>query len=144
MKLTFSWSALQKAFEEIDSARTPRPLYDTQTGKGLWLVGDDGVYLMPNTSDGIHHKDNGPRVVVYANECNPKTMPFDAWWANKQTTFGGDDGVEFLDITKLRALAAKQPTPPDFLEIDFLGEQFAVSLSWNKPTSPPPKRRPRK
>lgn len=129
MKLTFSWKALQKAFEEIDSAATARALYGTPTGKGLWLVGDDGVYLMPNTTDGIHHNNNAPRVVVYAEECNPKTMHFDDWWAVKRATFGGDDGVEFIDAAELRALARRLPRPPNFLAITFAPGKFALSFS---------------
>lgn len=72
MKRTCSWVALQKAFEEIISAHTALELYGTATGKGLWLVGDDAVYPMPNTTDGVHHKGAAPRVVVYAEE---------NWWA---------------------------------------------------------------
>lgn len=129
MKLTFSWKDLQKAFEELDTAQTARPHYGcTDPVKGLWLVGDQGVYLMPNTSDGIHHKADGPRVVVYARECNPDTMPFDTWWANKQATFGGDDGVEFVDADNLRALAAQMPKPPRLVSIELSPQTFAVSL----------------
>jgi hypothetical protein len=70
-----------------------RPLYEQVTGRGYWLVGDEGVYLMHN---GQLAKDEKP-VVAYAVQCNPKTMDFDAWWQNKRDSFGGDDGVEFID-----------------------------------------------
>lgn len=129
MKLTFSWEALQKAFEEIDTANNARTLYGSVTGKGLWLVGDDGVYLMPNTTDGVHHRGDAPRVIIYAEECNPKTMPFDDWWAAKQATFGGDDGVEFLDATELRQLALRLPSAPAFLAITFAGDTYEISFS---------------
>lgn len=47
MKLHFSWTQIEKALEEVRTASTARPLYEEETGKGLWLVGDEGVYLMP-------------------------------------------------------------------------------------------------
>lgn len=129
MKLTFSWEALQKAFEEIYSAHTARELYGTTTGKGLWLIGDDGVYLMPNTTDGIHHKGSAPRVIVYAEECNPTTMSFDEWWAAKQASFGGDDGVEFIDAAELLQLALRLPSPPAFLAITFAPGKYEISFA---------------
>jgi hypothetical protein len=42
------------------------------TGKGLWLVGDQGVYLMPNT-------DGKTRTIAYARECDPTKLEFDEW-----------------------------------------------------------------
>jgi Protein of unknown function (DUF3085) len=69
-------------------------LYGEQTGPGFWLVGDHGVYLMQN-GKGINGAKSQP--IVYADECNPDTLPFDEWWANKNASFGGDDGAEFID-----------------------------------------------
>lgn len=136
MKLHFPWSALQRAFEELDSATTARTLYDKTTGKGLWLIGDDGVYLMPNTTDGKHHKNDAPRIVVNAVECDPKALDFDTWWANKQASFGGDDGVEFIDIAETRALATQHgsaKTPPENLVITFQGDQLLIEIEWPAP-----------
>jgi hypothetical protein len=124
MELTFSWRELQKAFEELDTAQTAKQLYGTDTGKGLWLVGDDGVYLMPNSADGKHHKNNQPPVVIYATECNPKTLPHETWSANKQHTFGGDDSVEYIDAENLRALAEQLRTPPHYLVLSFFTDTF--------------------
>lgn len=128
MKLTFDWTELLKAFEELDTATTANKLYETVTGKGLWLVGDQGVYLMPNTTDGIHHTTDAPRIVVYARECNPDTMPFDDWWQAKRASFGGDDGVEFLDIEDMRRKAKARPKPPTHLEIEFKPNELGISL----------------
>ena len=60
---------------------------------GLWLVGDQGVYLMSNgrpalPMDGAH--------ALYAIEIDPTKVSFDEWWAAKRAAFGGDDGVEAL------------------------------------------------
>jgi hypothetical protein len=62
-----------------------------ETVPGFWLVGDHGVYLMHN---GI---ERGTPNQVYARECNPDTMEFDVWWHQKEATFGGDDGVEYIE-----------------------------------------------
>ena len=77
-----------------DNGQNPQP--------GFWLVGDEGVYLMSNGK--AVEGDDQP--VVYANECNPKTMPFDTWWDYKNAGFGGDDGVEFIDRETVEAIIA--------------------------------------
>ena len=53
----------------------------------MWLVGDQGVYLMTNVKTG-----SGANEIAYAVECNPNTV--EDWWQVKRDTFGGDDGVE--------------------------------------------------
>ncbi|ODT77201.1 MAG: hypothetical protein ABS76_28585 [Pelagibacterium sp. SCN 64-44] len=58
---------------------------------GLWLVGDQGVYIMSN---GKLAEGNRP-LVIYAEECHP-LGDFD-WWDYKRRHFGGDDGIQFLD-----------------------------------------------
>lgn len=91
---------------------------------GLLLVGDHGVYLMSNGSpnlliDGTQGKPSPTckAKVVYAEECNPETMPFDEWWEAKRNTFGGDDGVEFLPVDEVET---GMDYDPDFwvIEID--------------------------
>jgi hypothetical protein len=109
MKLTFKNEELKLL---LNSAHVRWPLglrecyADEIQGKpvpGFWLVGDDGVYLMHNGT----LPDGGVLpFVVYAEECNPKTMPFDEWWNNKNASFGADDGAEFIardDMEKLIA-----------------------------------------
>ncbi len=53
MKMHFKWDGVEKLLEEVRTAKTARDLYEQKTGKGIWLVGDHGVYLMANTSDGV-------------------------------------------------------------------------------------------
>lgn len=70
---------------------------------GLWLVGDEGVYVMSNGK-----LAGGQRaLVVYAEECDPKTNP--DYWHYKRQYFGGDDGVEFIDAVELEQRTAAQP-----------------------------------
>lgn len=71
---------------------------------GLWLVSDEGVYIMSN---GKLADDQRP-LVVYAQECDPKTNP--DYRHYKRQHFGGDDGVEFLDAAVLVKLINAAPT----------------------------------
>lgn len=75
------------------------PYYGIKPGKdekpGLWLVGDQGVYLLSNGK-----LAEGERaLVVYSDECHPVGNP--DWWHYKRRHFGGDDGIEFLDAERL-------------------------------------------
>lgn len=78
------------------------PHYGLSPGKdekpGLWLVGDQGVYLMSNgkLAEGMRP------MVCYAAECDPSTNP--DWWHYKQRHFGGDDGIDFLDAAEVLRL----------------------------------------
>lgn len=70
---------------------------------GLWLVGDEGVYLLPN---GRLTEGQRP-LVIYAEECDPKTNP--DCWHTKRRHFGADDGIEFLDAAEPDGLMAAAP-----------------------------------
>ena len=127
MKLHFPWPEVAKILEEVRAATVVNPLYEQATGKGLWLVGDQGVYLMPNT------KCEGKPNVVYAKECDPTKLEFDEWWGVKQASFGGDDGVEFIDIADIDALAAQVSaagTVPSFLCIDLSPGTIKLTVKW--------------
>lgn len=87
----FSHGGFRSLHSEVDA----RP--------GLWLVGDEGVYIMSNG----RLTDGQRPLVVYAQECDPKTNPDD--WHYKRQHFGGDDGVEFIDAAVLIKLIAAAP-----------------------------------
>lgn len=75
------------------------PYYGLRPGKGeipgLWLVGDQGVYIMSNGKLG-----HGARpLAVYSDECHPVGNP--DWFHYKHRHFGGDDGIEFIDAERL-------------------------------------------
>lgn len=74
-------------------------------GPGLTLVGDQGVYFMSNGVPGIMadgtaaaYRQEGKRLVCYADQCNPEdeTLEFDEWYENTRRSFGGDDGTVAL------------------------------------------------
>ena len=113
MKLHFPIKDINKGIEELKSAKTPPTNYDWDKREtvpcelAFMLVGDQGVYLMPNTKDGKHNSkrgEDGGNFVIYANECDPTKMEFDDWWANKNASFGGDDGAEFIAMTEIESL----------------------------------------
>lgn len=120
MKLHFPWPAVEQALETLRTAGTARTLYDQDTGKGFWLVGDQGVYLMPNTT--------GTQPVIYACECDPVKLDFDVWWQNKNATFGTDDGIEFLPMEAIENLAGSSSAKPGFLAIDLEADKIGIML----------------
>ena len=88
---------------------------------GLWLVGDHGVYLMSN---GILAEGTKP-LVVYAEECDPNRS--DDWFEVKRSTFGGDDGVDFIDAEGLEAMMVAAPCCTH-LSISFEADAMTLSL----------------
>lgn len=66
-----------------------------QASPGLWLVGDQGVYIIAN---GKLPKGDKP-FVVYSEQCHPRG-DID-WWDYKRRHFGADDGVEFIAAEQL-------------------------------------------
>ncbi|MHA6688550.1 DUF3085 domain-containing protein [Mesorhizobium sp. A556] len=83
------------------------PHYGLDPGKDekpdLWLVGDQGVYIMSN---GILAEGVRP-LVCYALECNPADQG--DWGHYKERHFGGDDGIEFLDAAEILRLLDADP-----------------------------------
>lgn len=104
-KLTFNVDEVEREVQLVRDAPEHRTLYGEEAVPALWLVGDQGVYLMGNDAG----REAG-RPVVYAVECDPTKLEFDDWWAAKNATFGGDDGVEALPLSQVEPLinAARQ------------------------------------
>jgi hypothetical protein len=70
---------------------------------GVWLVGDQGVYLMANGRLAAGERP----LLVYAEECHPAGNP--DWHDYKRRHFGADDGIEFLDAEHLIGLFDRSP-----------------------------------
>jgi hypothetical protein len=124
MRLHFPWPKVLKALCEVHTAREIRTLYGAETACGLWLVGDEGVYLMPNTAPKA-------RTIVYARECDPTKLDFETWWANKGATFGGGDGIEFIDlneIDRIQAAFLKRHRLPVYFYVDISEEEFTIGI----------------
>lgn len=101
------------------------PYYSLRPGKdekpGLWLVGDQGVYLLSNGK----LPDGTKPLVVYAEDCDPRTN--DDWFDVKRRTFGGDDGVDFIGAEQLEAMMAAAPEATH-LHIAFLQDSMQLTL----------------
>ena len=127
MRLHFPWAKVAKALAEVRTGTDVRTLYGAVTGPGLWLVGDEGVYLMPNTKAKA-------RTIVYARECDPTKLDFETWWANKRRGFGGGDGIEFIDIKDIDRIAAAfvkdnhKKLPLRLFYIDISEENFTIGV----------------
>ena len=102
MTLTFNATEVQKLMEHSLNSPDHKMAYgDIKSQEpGLWIVGDDGIYLMSNGLPGL--ADGKQQKVVYANECDPTKMDFDDWWENKNATFGSDDGCEYFSLESIK------------------------------------------
>lgn len=93
---------------------------EAEARAGLWLVGDEGVYVMSNGK----LAEGQRQLVIYAEECDPKTNP--DYWHYKRRYFGGDDGVEFIDAVELETLVAAQP---DATHLRIVMDDTSISIS---------------
>jgi hypothetical protein len=73
----------------------------TKIPPGLMLVGDLGVYLMSNGTPGLAGQKGTDHLVAYAEEVDPQINP-EGWYDMKQSSFGADDGAEFLSAECVR------------------------------------------
>lgn len=101
------------------------PHYGLLPGKderpGLWIVGDEGVYLLSNGKLAEGQK----AIAVYAEECDPKTNP--DYWHYKRRYFGGDDGIVFIAGESLEAMLSTNPDVTH-LRAEFAPERMQLSV----------------
>lgn len=124
MQLDFLKRDVQKLVEHSKNFEEHVPIYGDESTKrpGLLIVGDEGVYLMSNGNPGLF-KDgalglttpDNPAFVVYANECNPNTLPFEEWCRVKNESFGLDDGVDFLEVDFIEAALLR---PSEYIQLE--------------------------
>lgn len=75
----------QSKGEHMDPSKIPA---------GLWLVKDQGVYLMSNGNPGLKNEDGKGYKVCYAEGMNPKAD--EGWYEAACSAVGGDDFAEFI------------------------------------------------
>jgi hypothetical protein len=95
---------LRSIINHAMSATTHRQRYGETDGAGLWLVKDQGVYLMSNGDPAQVNPDSeeGTLLVHYAKECDPTSgADFDEWYDNGREIMGGDDCVEFIPLDSI-------------------------------------------
>ena len=98
--LEFKASEVARIVRHALTAPEHRSAYGQEENPGpqLWLVGDQGVYLMSNGSPADDTGETNTKLFVsYAKGCNPEADDFDTWYNNKVDWFGGDDGCDALD-----------------------------------------------
>ena len=71
-----------------EGEHTPEP--------SLFLVKDQGVYLMSASEKRLSGKNGKGNLVAYAREANPK---FDDCWDSAREICGGDDFAENIDLS---------------------------------------------
>ncbi len=69
--------------------------------------------------------DGAKPLVVYAEGCDPRTN--DDWFDVKRRTFGGDDGVDFIDAEQLEPMIAAAPEATH-LRIAFHQDSMQLAL----------------
>jgi hypothetical protein len=141
---TFNRAGVARLLAHTRAAPEHDPLHDKpETAKpGLWLVGDEGVYLVSNGKPMLTRSPRSrARFVVYADEVNPKTLRFEVWWAAKQSGFGGDDGVEFLAAELLEA-ALLESAPEVPLQLDIT--ERGISILMTRPRRPARRKTPKR
>ncbi|MBZ9709438.1 DUF3085 domain-containing protein [Mesorhizobium sp. ESP7-2] len=127
---TFPIISVRKVIERgIDDAAANggfrNPYYGTRPGEGekpgLWLVGDEGVYIMSNG----RHSEGTRALVIYAEQCHPRG-DID-WWDYKRRHFGADDGIEFIEAERLLSLFDRN-LRATHLNIELTETEIALSL----------------
>jgi Protein of unknown function (DUF3085) len=112
MKLHFDRALVDQLLAHSKAAPRHAKSYGQEIGvPSLWLVGDQGVYLMSNGEPPMLKAEGQvDRVVCYAHEADPTRLPFDEWWAAKRASFGGDDGVESLNVGDVEKVLSTYPS----------------------------------
>jgi len=113
--LTFDKSLLQELIDHAKSSTEWSMGYaaESKPEPALFLVGDEGIYLMSNGKPGLPKDEEAAtkqaagenffsQKVAYANECNPEKDG--DWYDEKRRIFGGDDGAETLPLSYFEPL----------------------------------------
>ena len=81
---------------------------DVPSEPTLWLVHDQGVYLMSAGQPGLSKAGEGA-LVAYANGCDPQGSNKD-WYDNARSLVGGDDFVDAIGATVIAEIIQKGVT----------------------------------
>ena len=94
MKLRFDGTGVARCIKHALASEKHGTVYGQESaGPSLWLVHDQGVYLMSNGKPGDRvDQEDAKFFVVYAEGCNPNTD--EDWWETAREAVGGDDFAE--------------------------------------------------
>jgi len=95
---------------------------------GLWLVKDEGIYLMPSTDVKLRDdKREGHLLVVYARGYKPTESNKDTLW-DKTYAFSRDDFAEFIPL-KPKAIKNILDYDNPSIKIGLSDTQIEISVS---------------
>src|SRR3954469_1791707 len=115
MILHFDQALVRQPLAHSQAAPARRAAFDQAdpAGPGLWLVGDSGVYLMSNGLPGLLRQPGTSRqFVCHAIEADPDALGYERADDAKRVSFGGDDGVEFIDAATCSP-CSRATSPPN-------------------------------
>ena len=91
------YSPLKRIVQHSQKVKRKIPYEDKYTKKmGVWLVKDEGIYLMAPTHEERDKDENGKTIVCYAEGFSPKVE--DLW--NKTHAVSPDDFAEFIPLNR--------------------------------------------
>ena len=124
-RLHFKNDTLKRVVQHSQKVKRKIPYEDNYTkDMGVWLVKDEGIYLMAPTHEERDRDENGKTVVCYAEGFSPNVK--DLW--NKTYAVSRDDFAEFIPLNREQVadiLAA--PKGKKGLTIKLTETQIAVS-----------------
>ena len=91
---------------------------------GLWLVKDDGIYLMASTDEKYVNQKGVVNTVVYARGYKPTKANRDTLW-DKTHAVSGDDFAEFIALTPEMAARVMEGFP---IEIGLTGDTISIAV----------------
>jgi len=130
MKLTFEKVAVRRLIDHARSCKAHRKAMGKgETGPGLWLVVDHGIYLISNGLPGLQRTGEHQ---AFAQEANPQVMPEDAWYQAKREAAGPHDSVDFVPAD----LVERGLLRDDAFVIDLTPDEYTVVLPAPFPDQP--------
>lgn len=96
---------------------------ETKVPRGFWVVKDNGVYIMSNSTSAPKRENNYP-LVVYANGYNPGIN--DDWY-ERAHSLGGDDFSVFIDFEWYETLMKTKPNAKVFA-LNFGANEISLVL----------------
>jgi len=147
VQIKFDLGGIEKILAHTESHEESFSHYGKKRGKGFWLVGDQGVYLMSNSTVVLPSADtiDSPpeqrhSFVAYGQGLSPDD---ENWWELKRATFGGDDGVEFIGLRTMKgAIALAKSKHRNYIELDISPTGIGIDLL--RPKLPKKPRKSRK
>jgi len=91
---------------------------------GLWLVKDDGIYLMASTDEKYVNQKGVVNTVVYARGYKPTKANRDTLW-DKTHAVSGDDFAEFIALNPEMAARVMEGFP---IEIGLTSSHISIAV----------------